>query len=96
MAPAAGLTIVLTQERLRQQFTQPPRPWPLHPDAGPWCDCCLHIIRAGDDQPRRVPSAYMWVTMDGRTIPLCVSCCAHWRENAAADHELLPARIYQA
>ena len=85
--------MVLTPERIRQQFTQPPRQWPLHPEAGPWCDCCLHIIRAGEDRPRYVPSAYMWVHKDGRKTPLCVSCCANWRENAAADHDLLPARI---
>ena len=87
------MTTALTQERLWQQFAQPPQPWPLHPQAGPLCDCCLHIIRAGDDEPRRVPSAYWWLTPDGRPVPLCVSCCAIWRENAAADPELLPLRI---
>ncbi len=92
MGTAAAVT--LTQECLRQQFTQPPQPWPLHPEAGPWCDCCLHIVRAGDDQLRHVPSAYMWVTMAGNRFPLCVSCCASWRQNAAMDPELLPARIY--
>jgi hypothetical protein len=92
--------MALTQERLRQEFMKPP-PWPLHPDAGPWCDCCLHIIRVGDDSPRRVPSAYMWVTAAagpegaaGTEVPLCVSCCAHWRENAAMDPSLTPVRIY--
>jgi hypothetical protein len=85
--------MALTQERLRQEFMKPP-PWPLHPDAGPWCDCCLHIIRAGDDEPRRVPAAYMWTCQpSGNEVPLCVSCCAHWRENAAIEPDLLPARI---
>jgi hypothetical protein len=82
----------LTSERLRQQFMESPS-WPLHPDAGPWCDCCLHITRAGDDKPRRIPSAYMWVAMAGTPVPLCVSCCASWRENATMDPSLLPARI---
>lgn len=89
--------------RLRQEFMKPPRPWPLHPDAGLWCDCCLHILRVGDDRPRRVPAPYMWVTAAadpegpaGTEVPLCVSCCALWRENAAMDPELLPARIYSA
>jgi len=80
-------------ERVLRQFTQSSHPWPLRSEAGPWCGCCLHITRAGDDAPRHVPAAYMWVTMVGNRFRLCVSCCADWRENAAADHDLLPARI---
>jgi hypothetical protein len=83
----------LTSERLWQEFLTVPPPWPPNPDAGPWCGCCLHITRLGDDKPRRVPSAYTWATMDGLEIPLCVSCCASWRENATMDPSLLPARI---
>ena len=86
---AAGLTL----EYLRQQFMTPPA-WPLHPEAGRFCDCCLHCVRAGDNAPRRIPSAYMWVTMVGDEVPLCASCCALWRANAADDPDLLPVRIY--
>jgi hypothetical protein len=59
-----------------------------------WCDCCLHITRAGDTRPRRIPAAYLWVTAVGNEIPLCVSCCACWRQNAVDDPDLEPARIY--
>jgi hypothetical protein len=58
------------------------------------CGCCLHITRLGDDKPRRIPSAYTWVHKNGVRTSLCVSCCASWRENAASDPDLLPARIY--
>ncbi|MGH3203514.1 MAG: hypothetical protein ACRDP5_15885 [Streptosporangiaceae bacterium] len=85
--------MAITLERLRQEMMKPPA-WPLHPDAGPYCDCCLHIRRAGDDAPRRVAAAYVWVTQAGNEVPLCVSCCALWRANATEDVDLLPVRIY--
>ena len=82
-----------TGERLQQEFAKGPKPWPLHPLAGPLCDCCLHIRRVGEDSPRRVPAAYIWTTPHGHEVPLCVSCCAHWRANAVEDPELLPVRV---
>ena len=35
----------------------------------------------------------MWVTAAGNEVPLYVSCCCHWRENAVDDPDLEPARI---
>ena len=61
---------------------------------GPYCSCCLHVIRAGDDGPRRVPAAYRWVTKAGNEVLQCTSDCCHWRETAAWDTSLLPERIY--
>lgn len=88
--------MTLTQERLWQEFKKSPEKWPMHPESGPFCECCLHIRRAGETKPRRVPTAYVWTTQGGHEIPLCVSCCAHWRANGAEDPALLPARIRSA
>ena len=30
-----------------------------------WCDCCAHIVRAGDTRPRRMPAASLWVARSG-------------------------------
>ena len=58
-----------------------------------WCDCCAHIVRAGDTRPRRVPAAYLWATQVGNRFAPCVSCCACWRQNAVDDPSLEPARV---
>jgi hypothetical protein len=86
----------LTHERIWQEFKKSPEKWPLHPEAGPFCDCCLHFVRAGDARPRRIPAAYVWTLPTGHEVPLCVSCCAHWRANADVDRSLSPLRIRSA
>jgi hypothetical protein len=39
------------------------------------------------------PAAYRWTGPGGNEELLCVSCCAAWRANAAADPEMLPRRV---
>lgn len=41
--------------------------------------------------PRR--AEYVWHTQIGNEIPLCGPCCALWRQNAAEDPALAPARV---
>lgn len=55
------------------------------------CGCCSRTWR--DGQAVRSPAAYIWTFSHGGTEYLCESCCAYWRQNAAADPELLPARV---
>ena len=40
------------------------------------------------------PAAYLWTAHpSGNEIPLCVECCAAWRDIACKEPDLAPARI---
>lgn len=54
------------------------------------CDCCARI----GGRPPTV-ARYMWITPVGNRIPLCVRCCALWRQNAVEDPDLMAIRIYE-
>lgn len=63
------------------------------------CECCWTIRRPGNlKEPMTWPvvstARYAWtIRSSGRQVRLCVRCCALWRQNAAEDPDLEPARI---
>ena len=49
------------------------------------CYCCevrdRFAVRYGDLHPDVTqPPAYVWTTPGGDDVPLCIDCCAEWRE----------------
>lgn len=52
------------------------------------CQCCQSVV----GRPP-TPAIYWWVHQHGLRTPLCVACCAIWRQNAKDDPTLLPRRI---
>jgi hypothetical protein len=53
--------------------------------------CTPHMARG--HQSERVPAAYRWDHGTGHVDFLCESCCCWWRQFAAEDPAMLPARI---
>ncbi|MGI5286625.1 hypothetical protein ACQEVF_25255 [Nonomuraea polychroma] len=53
------------------------------------CTCCSRI------KDGRTPgkARYRWEGQNGHIEQLCVRCCALWRQNAAEDVTLAPARV---
>ena len=67
--------------------------------AVPLCGPCLRIWRwddaSGSSANKRAEAVYEWIWSNGNRELLCARCCAIWRQNAAEDPSLTPARIRQ-
>jgi hypothetical protein len=55
----------------------------------PTCWSC-DGIKDGRTPP---PADYWWTGPNGYTLPICATCCAYWRANAADDDWLTPQRV---
>ena len=56
------------------------------------CEPCSHTWRNGKNAI--VAAEYVWTCQpSGYEVPLCGTCVYWWRQNAAADPTLAPARI---
>lgn len=53
---------------------------------------CLGMGHSGCDRP----AVYLWTCQPApNQIPLCVKCCAGWRDNAVKEPDLGPESIRQ-